>query len=1021
MRPLSLDLHGFTCFRDPQPPLDLSEHTLFAITGPTGAGKSSLLDAMTFALYGKVPRMGRGSVKDLISHGRDRLSVTLTFAIGERTFVVTRMTRRSGAAGVCQLDERVGNAAVTLASGVRDVDTAVQRLVGLDYDGFTQAVVLPQGEFARFLKGAPAQRRQILQDLLRLGVYGRMQTLAGQRWRDARKDVELAERELEACADATPAAITAAERELAESHARHAGLAEARDTARASRVRAEARAAVAAELDARREERNTLLEEEPHHLARLDRVAKSRRARQLSAELTQHARDEAVHRDRAEADARARSRLSATRRASDASRARLQDAQRAVADLAPLRSRADALKALEGRLQLVESIEAECADLARERDSRRDEVKARRADRQRLDQVLSHLTDDVARFERALSASTFDPAELSACEAGRDLARELRSAREQGPALDAGLKRSRRDVADAEHALGVEAATLDETRAARVRAEQAREAAIRRLTDAQDMHRAMTLRSHLHAGDACPVCAQPVLVVPPVDDAPELAALLDAQNESTDACRMLDHRLTRVQEQHVRAAATVEGARGRLAALTEQQVELRTRVASSITALGETLAPYLPSSSAAMPEHWLLERLAVLQGLRAEREHVERQRQVAEASRVDAAHRVALVIQATELAERELAAFTSRLASRQSTLAEQQADIRRITGAPDPRAELADLASRIIEIEGALDAARVEAMQHDTELAAALEGERLAARALAEATQARDEGAARIAEALAAAGFTAVEDAVAALLPDADLARLEDAAEEYARRRSTLETQVADLETRLGPEPTGPAVVRACVDAERAADEAILDDLRRTAQLEVRLSAMRARALAVAAAQSRLAVARQAHDVFARLAAHLKADAFQAWLLREAFEQLVAGASTRLMELSGRYTLQWVDDEFVVVDHDNAQERRAADTLSGGETFLASLALALELSEQVQRAAGAVRLDSLFIDEGFGTLDAASQDVVASAIESLQVSGRIVGIITHVRELTERMPACIVIEKQPDGSRWSLR
>jgi DNA repair protein SbcC/Rad50 len=127
------------------------------------------------------------------------------------------------------------------------------------------------------------------------------------------------------------------------------------------------------------------------------------------------------------------------------------------------------------------------------------------------------------------------------------------------------------------------------------------------------------------------------------------------------------------------------------------------------------------------------------------------------------------------------------------------------------------------------------------------------------------------------------------------------------------------------------------------------------------------------------------------------------------------------MELSGRYTFQWHEDEFAVIDHDNAQERRAADTLSGGETFLASLALALELSEQVQRAAGAVRLDSLFIDEGFGSLDAVALETVASAIESLQLSGRMVGIITHIRELTDRMPDCIVIEKGPGGSRWSLR
>ena len=94
-------------------------------------------------------------------------------------------------------------------------------------------------------------------------------------------------------------------------------------------------------------------------------------------------------------------------------------------------------------------------------------------------------------------------------------------------------------------------------------------------------------------------------------------------------------------------------------------------------------------------------------------------------------------------------------------------------------------------------------------------------------------------------------------------------------------------------------------------------------------------------------------QVAERLGTDLQANAFQAWLLRDAFERIVAGASQRLMELSGRYTLQWHDDEFAVVDHDHAQERRAADTLSGGETFLASLALALELSEQVQRAAPA--------------------------------------------------------------------
>ena len=105
------------------------------------------------------------------------------------------------------------------------------------------------------------------------------------------------------------------------------------------------------------------------------------------------------------------------------------------------------------------------------------------------------------------------------------------------------------------------------------------------------------------------------------------------------------------------------------------------------------------------------------------------------------------------------------------------------------------------------------------------------------------------------------------------------------------------------------------------------------------------------------------------MATDLKGDRFQNYLLEEAFKALVAGASVRMRDISNRYTLEWEDSEFYVVDHDNAGERRRADTLSGGETFMASLCLALQLSEEVLKTSGALQMDSLFIDEGFGTLD----------------------------------------------------
>src|SRR5262245_48943510 len=223
MRPLKLALEGFTCFRDKQE-LDLSELRLFAIAGPTGAGKSSLLDAMTFALYGRVPRL-KGKPAEMVSLGRDRLAVTFEFASGSRVFRLARTLRRARGADA-QLDELVDGTERPLAGGVREVDAAIERVLGLPYEAFTQAVVLPQGEFARFLKSAPGEQREILRELLRLQVYERMREHAANQVREL--GVERRGLEARIAQDyegATPAALAALETRAGTARARLAALA----------------------------------------------------------------------------------------------------------------------------------------------------------------------------------------------------------------------------------------------------------------------------------------------------------------------------------------------------------------------------------------------------------------------------------------------------------------------------------------------------------------------------------------------------------------------------------------------------------------------------------------------------------------------------------------------------------------------------------------------------------------------------------------------------------------------------
>jgi exonuclease SbcC len=147
-------------------------------------------------------------------------------------------------------------------------------------------------------------------------------------------------------------------------------------------------------------------------------------------------------------------------------------------------------------------------------------------------------------------------------------------------------------------------------------------------------------------------------------------------------------------------------------------------------------------------------------------------------------------------------------------------------------------------------------------------------------------------------------------------------------------------------------------------------------------------------------------QVAATLANLLRSDAFQAWLLESALTSLVADASDLLLDMSsGQFELRIHSKDIEVIDHNDADSTRPVRTLSGGETFQASLALALALSRQVASlaASGAAKLESIFLDEGFGTLDETSLDVVAATLENL-AGERMVGVITHVPALADRIP-----------------
>lgn len=386
----------------------------------------------------------------------------------------------------------------------------------------------------------------------------------------------------------------------------------------------------------------------------------------------------------------------------------------------------------------------------------------------------------------------------------------------------------------------------------------------------------------------------------------------------------------------------------------------------------------------------------------------------AEVAATDAARAAAAARTALEAAGAEEARVVAKL---EAVRADLDAVERALEGGPTPEAIDAGIA--------ACDAA-------DAAVVAAEAAHRAARAARTAAERRRADLVARESDAWSA--FDATRDAVAVLEPPpaerSDLVAAWDLLTSWAAGARPAEDAARDAadarrrEAEEGRRTVEAELAAACVaaglvvppgsSARTVADAARTEAIVEVARFEARIDE-------VERLVARRAALEEQRVVAALLGRLLRADGFEKWLLDEASSRLLEGATTTLLQLSGgqySLTLDEKREQFVVVDHHAADERRLARTLSGGETFLASLALALALAEQVAElsAEGAPKLESMFLDEGFGTLDADTLDVVATAIEELGASGRVVGLVSHVRELAERVPVRFEVVKGPTTS-----
>jgi exonuclease SbcC len=1024
MRPLALTLEGFTSYKRRQE-IDFGTLDLFAICGDTGAGKTSLLDGIVFALYGKVPRLRRGYT-DLIAQGLSRMAVVLSFRLGSSVYrVARRACSTKGRPASALLEEVDGDAVKVLAEGMPAVTARIEQLLGLPYEAFTQAVLLPQGQFADFLQSEPNARTKLLREILGHQIYGSMQKLAEQRRRDLEAKLEERKRTLEQdYAGATPAVLDAKRQELADAER---AAASARTEAEVARKRATATAdqyRQCVDLAGARADLTNLAAQDAAIRAHRKRLNAAERAQPVLPELfaAKEVQDSVEAQRRTVRDLQRA--VEEAARARDRADAALEKATKDARDLTTLTGRIVALDGVKGLIKARGDKENALKRAEVRRSTAASKLAQQRADAAKLDEQLSDLRASVRAAEKTLAALGYD----------EEVDRRLDEAKSDAEAL-ANLRRTAADAtleaeqADAEVATAAKAA--EETAHAAAVADQAYEDAKARLRDAdialqaaRREYAAADMRKTLKVGEPCPVCEQPVAVRPsriavPALDALEkkratLAHQVDAadQKRRNQANEAADARTTAAKaRQHATRARDKADARAKELAQAEKHLAAQLK--------GLTLPGRDPL------EARLIAAAGAATTLRRQHSRVQTTLTAAQNNYDKALTRHQGLRESIKSLGEEEAAAGTEVRTLTKELADLTRDIRTITTHPDPAEERAELAGRVKDLETAVHTAREEAAIARTALTektAQHKDAQTKLTGLEERTTAlRD----KVMKAAAAAGFESLEAIARAQLTAKDTASIRDRIKNYDAECERLQRRVAELETLLKGAQVSEEQLRQAEGAAVHTEQQARTFAENVGGLRAQIKQLGERIERAKTLEAELGTLRGQFNLYRRLAEDLRTGGggFQNFMLEEALTEIAAAASERLLRLTNnRYALRYAGEgTILVVDNDNAGQERGTDTLSGGETFLTSLALALELSEQVRRRHYGVSLDSLFIDEGFSTLDSASLDNAAAAIELLGRDGRMVGIITHLSDLAERLPARIDVEKHADGSRVQIR
>lgn len=993
MRPRSLRMENFGAYRAPAI-VDFSAlGPLFLVWGKTGSGKTTLFDAITYALYGAVSGSRRKLDRDLVSHYAkpgDRPVVEFEFSLGDEDWKVLRSPpwRRPGRGGKevevppeAVLSRREGDRWVLVADKKSEVDEALGRALSLSLDEFSKIVLLPQGEFQRFLEMDSGERVEILEKLFPVDLHGAVTALARERTKAAQAELDRIQADLARLGaeggegpgpgelEGLEAGLALLEEARARAHEAAVGAEAALrqgEEARARHLRAiEAQAAL-----------DGLEAEAPAAAERRDRITLARRAAAVLPVLEAEAEAAAALAAAEAAQAAREARLAELEAGAAGAEARRAEAVRAQAGLAELDGQAGALR------QALEAWRK--AQAARQaRDAAALAAAAAEAGLRQAQEAEASAAEAAARLG-------FPQEEEEGLSAAREAARLGLEEATRLEALVLELESRREGAAQAAETEAAAAQGLDRAR----KSFEAYEAGLVR-------DQAGHLAQGLAPGQACPVCGSL--------DHPNPARLSDGPGRPGEA-EALRKALDRAIATAAAAAQASDAARAALEVaglrLEEAQAGPGAVDAQAAAALRLAAAATLAEAQARLEDLGRRRRgrdaaLASLESRRKKRE---------EAAAIAAK------------AGQDLAACEAGLAA----VVDQG-------GHEDPGPALEALAARRAELARAGATAQAAAETWARERQAA-EARLLEIReGLPQAREALERRRALAQKALAGADFGSPQDARLAALEARELSRLE--ADQLSFEHALAQARAAAGEA-LRARGSGPLPDLGALEAGRdASRQAYLEAQAAYEAAKEGLGSRRRQAEALERLGAERRAVQERTRLLVSLSTLLSGDIsgrrlpFKSFVLGLYFREVVDRASLRLGEMSeGRYALAMDEAQTsgrgrtgldILVQDSQTGRPRPPGTLSGGERFLTALALALALADTIRSRSGGVNLDAVFIDEGFGSLDEEALDRAIAALDRAR-GARLIGIVSHVQELRTRIPSRIEVSKGRGGSRLEI-